>query len=397
MAKDLKPHIGIFGKRNSGKSSLINALTEQNVAIVSDIPGTTTDPVKKSVEIFGIGPAIIIDTPGIDDNQGELGQQRIRKAIDTIALIDLAIVVFNHNDFGNDEEDLIKRFQAVNIPFIIVHNKMDKEPLSRQLAIFLEAQFGKGLIDVSATTNTNMDKLVKLMVTKFPDSTYIKPSLFDGLLLKNQTVVLVTPIDSEAPEGRMILPQVMAIRHALDHDTVCVVLRETQLENYLAKNKDIDLVVTDSQAFEFVSKIVPEHIPLTGFSVLFSRIKANWQAILEGTEQIANLKNGNNIIMLESCTHHISCEDIGRYKLPKWISEYSGKKLNFHTVSGLQDFQEKLENCSLVIQCGGCVATQKQIQNRLQLAIDKKIPVSNYGMAIAFVNGIFPRVTKIFR
>lgn len=397
MAKDLKPHIGIFGKRNSGKSSLINALSQQNVAIVSDIPGTTTDPVKKSVEIFGIGPVIIIDTAGIDDNQGELGQQRIKKSIETIALIDLAIVVFANNNFGKYEEDLIRKFQDVNIPFIIVHNKMDEEPLTRQMSNIIEVQFGKGIIDVSATTNSNIDKLVKLMVTKFPDSIYIKPSLFDGLLEKNQTVVLVTPIDSEAPEGRMILPQVMAIRDALDHDTICVVLRETQLENYLARNKDIALIVTDSQAFGFVSKVVPEHIPLTGFSVLFSRIKAHWEAILKGTEYIAKLKNGDNIIILESCTHHVSCEDIGRYKLPKWITEYSGKKLNFFTVSGLQEFEDKLEDCSLVIQCGGCVATQKQIQNRLQLAINRNIPVSNYGMAIAFVNGIFPRITRIFK
>lgn len=397
MAKDLKPHIGIFGMRNSGKSSLINALTEQNVAIVSDTPGTTTDPVKKSVEIFGIGPAIIIDTAGIDDNQGELGQQRIKKSIDTIALIDLAIVVFTNNNFSKFEKDLIKKFKAVDIPFIIVHNKMDQVPLNQQLTNNLETQFGKVLIDVSAVDKSNIDKLVKLMVSTFPESTFIKPSLFDGLLKKNQTVVLVTPIDSEAPEGRMILPQVMAIRDALDHDTVCVVLRETQLENYLAKNKDIDLVVTDSQAFGFVSKIVPENIPLTGFSVLFSRIKAHWNDILVGTEQIAKLKHGDNVIMLESCSHHISCEDIGRYKLPKWISEYSGNKLNFHTVSGLQDFEDKLDNCALVIQCGGCVATQKQIQNRLQLAIDRRIPVSNYGMAIAFVNGIFPRVTKMFK
>jgi [FeFe] hydrogenase H-cluster maturation GTPase HydF len=397
MAKDLKPHIGIFGKRNSGKSSLINALTNQDVAIVSDIAGTTTDPVKKSVEIFGTGPAIIIDTAGIDDNQGELGQQRIKKSLDTIATIDLAIVVFAKNRFDKHEEELIKKFRALNIPYIIAHNKSDNEALSPQLSKILENKYGKIIVDVSASTKSNIDMLVKVMVAKFPDSTYIKPSLFDGILKKNQTVVLVTPIDSEAPEGRMILPQVMAIRDALDHDTVCVVLRETQLENFIKNNKNIDLVVTDSQAFGFVSKIVPESIPLTGFSVLFSRIKAHWEAILQGTEQISKLKDGDNIIMLESCTHHVSCEDIGRYKLPKWISEYSGKKLNFHAISGLQDFEDKLNNCALVIQCGGCVATQKQVKNRLQLAIDRNIAVSNYGMAIAYVNGIFPRVTKIFK
>ncbi len=395
MAKDLKPHIGIFGKRNSGKSSLINALTDQSIAIVSDIPGTTTDPVKKSVEIFGIGPAIIIDTAGIDDD-GDLGKQRIKKSLNTIPQIDLAIIVFADNSYGKYELDLIRRFKAVNTPFIIAHNKMDEQKLNKETLTQIDASHHKMVMEVSAVKRTNLEELVKLMVSSIPESAYIKPSLFEGLLKPDQTIILVTPIDSEAPEGRMILPQVMAIRDALDHDTICVVVKETQLEKYLSTNPDVSLIVTDSQAFGMVSEIVPDHIPLTGFSVIFSRLKAHWDAVLKGTAAIGHLKDGDKVVVLESCTHHISCEDIGRFKLPKWISEYTGKKLEFITVSGMQDFENELENCALVIQCGGCVATQKQIQNRLQLAIDRDIPVSNYGMAIAYVNGVFERVTRIF-
>lgn len=395
MAKDLKPHIGIFGKRNSGKSSLINSLTGQDTAIVSDIAGTTTDPVKKSVEIFGIGPAIIIDTAGIDDI-GELGQQRIKKSLNAIKQIDLALLVFTENKWGKYEEDLISEFKKYDIPFIITHNKTDIQKINNTVAFEIKNKFNETVISTSVLDKKSIEILVNEMIEKIPKSAYIKPSLFDGLIKKDDTVLLVTPIDSEAPEGRMILPQVMAIRDVLDQDCICVVVTEKQLENYLKKDHDIALVVTDSQAFDMVSKIVPENITLTGFSVLFSRLKANWEEILKGTKQIGNLKDGDNILILESCTHHVSCEDIGRYKLPKWISEFTNKNLNFEIVSGLQDFETHLEKCNLVIQCGGCVATQKQIKSRLKMAINKDIPVSNYGMAIAYTTGIFDRVTKMF-
>lgn len=396
MARDLKPHIGIFGKRNSGKSALINALTGQNTAIVSAISGTTTDPVKKSVEIFGIGPVILIDTAGIDD-EGELGKQRIKKSLNTIAQIDLALLIFSQNNFGKYEQDLINRFQSFDIDFIIVHNKSDIEPLNSILFSELKEKFQKNIVETNAIKQHNIQKLIEYMVKQIPKSAYTKPSLFNGLLKIDDTVVLVTPIDSEAPEGRMILPQVMAIRDILDQDCICVVVKETQLEKYLSSNNDIALIVTDSQVFGSVSKIVPKNIPLTGFSVLFSRLKAYWEDVLEGTKYISQLKDGDNVLILESCTHHISCEDIGRFKLPKWITEYTGKNINFQIVSGLQDFEDKLDNCSLVIQCGGCVSTQKQIQNRLKLAIDRSIPISNYGMAIAYINGVFERATQMFK
>jgi len=395
MAKDLKPHIGIFGKRNSGKSSLINALTGQQTAIVSEQAGTTTDPVKKSVEIFGIGPAIIIDTAGIDDI-GELGKIRIKKALEIIPQVDLALLVFSDFNFDDYDKELINKFDKYSIPYIIIHNKCDKNKLSICLKKIVESKYCNNIIEISSTVGTNIELLTKEMIAKIPKSAYIKPSLFTGLINAGDTVLLVTPIDSEAPEGRMILPQVMAIRDVLDKDSICVLVKETQLEDYMKSNSKIDLVVTDSQAFAMVSKLVPEDIPLTSFSIIFSRIKAHWAPILKGTKHISKLNNGDNVLILESCTHHISCEDIGRFKLPKWLSEFTGKKLNYDIVSGLQEFEEKLDNCSLVIQCGGCVATQKQIQNRLQLAIDKDIAVSNYGMAIAYTTGVFERATQMF-
>ncbi len=394
MAKDLKPHIGIFGRRNSGKSSLINALTGQNTAIVSDIAGTTTDPVKKSVEIFGLGPAIIVDTAGIDDI-GPLGKLRIEKSLAVINQIDLAILVFTHNEFTEYEQHLISQFKAINTPFTLLHNKSDLEPLNAEFTQKIKQELNLDILDNSVNSENDITKLIEQLKEQIPASVYLKPSLFKGFVKKGDTVVLVTPIDSEAPEGRMILPQVMAIRDALDQDCICVVLKETQLDDYLKTNSKIALVVTDSQAFGLVSKIVPEHIPLTGFSVLFSRIKSDFNAVLQGTKNIDNLKDGDRILILESCTHQVSCDDIGRFKLPNWIREYTGKNIEIDIVSGLQDFEEKLNNCAMVIQCGGCVATQKQIQNRLQQAIDRQIPVSNYGMAIAFVNGVFNRATQI--
>ena len=395
MAKDLKPHIGIFGKRNSGKSSLINALTGQETAIVSEFAGTTTDPVKKSVEIFGIGPVIIIDTAGIDDS-GELGQKRVKKSMEAISLVDLAILVFSENDFDNNERKLVSVFRKLGIPYLIVYNKCDITDISISLKKEVERCNKKKIIQISALKMDNIQVLIKKLIKTIPKSAYVKPSLFEGLIKKGDTVLLVTPIDSEAPEGRMILPQVMAIRDVLDKDSICVVVKETQLKSYISKNKGIDLVVTDSQAFAMVSAIVPKNIPLTSFSIIFSRIKAHWKPILEGTCHISKLKDGDNVLILESCTHHVSCEDIGRYKLPKWINEYTGKNINFEIVSGLLEFEEKLDNCALVIQCGGCVATQKQIKNRLQLAINKDIPVSNYGMAIAYCTGVFNRATQMF-
>ena len=395
--KDIKPHIGIFGRRNVGKSSFINALVEQEVAIVSNIAGTTTDPVKKSIEIFGIGPAIMVDTAGIDD-LGELGEKRIHKTFEALKTVDCAILMIN-NKFGQEEDNLVLKFKQFNIPFIIVNNKSDLAEVADSLRSDLSKKYDKEVINFSATAGTNKEDLIKELKATIPSTLFVKPSLFKGLVKKNDVVLLITPIDSEAPEGRMILPQVMAIRDALDKHCILIVLRETDLEQYLAmigsgagtsSGFKPALVVTDSQVFGYVNSVLPQDIPLTSFSILFARIKGNFDAFIGGTPKLENLKDGDKVLILESCTHQVSCEDIGRYKVPNWIKEHTGKSFDYKVVSGLNEIKN-LEEYKYVIQCGGCVSTAKQVQNRLLPAIEAGIPVTNYGMLIGYLNGIFNR------
>lgn len=393
--RDSKPHIGIFGRRNCGKSSLINLLTGQNVAIVSSLAGTTTDPVKKSIEIFGIGPAIIIDTAGIDDT-GEIGAKRIEKSLETLKIIDAAILMISENRFGHFEEELIKRFHDFDIPFFIIHNKSDIEPLKSKTLNKIGAITDAVTIDFSTLTS-DFEKPIQILKETIPSTAYQKSSLFENLIKKNDLVLLVAPIDNEAPEGRLILPQVMAIRDILDHHAVSIVLQDTELENFLASSTIRPaLVVTDSQAFEKVAAMVPKEIPLTGFSLLFARLKGNFDAFLKGTPQISNLKDGDTVLIMESCTHHVNCDDIGRVKLPRWLEKFTGKSLHFEVVSSFQQAKQDIHHYALVIQCGGCMFTRKQVMNRLKPAIEHGIPVSNYGMAIAYMHGIFERATAIF-
>jgi [FeFe] hydrogenase H-cluster maturation GTPase HydF len=398
MAKgrDLKPHIGIFGRRNNGKSSLINLMTGQEVAIVSEEAGTTTDPVKKSIEIFGIGPAIIVDTAGIDDS-GELGEKRVKKTYDAIKTIDCAILVIAKNEFGFYEKELIKQFRDFSIPYFIVHNKSDLQPLEQltreKIATFSKAE----VIDFSVANHTQTDTLVELLKKTIPETSFQKPSLLGGIVEPNGVVLLVTPIDSEAPDGRMILPQVMAIRDVLDNDNICIVLKETHLKQYFEQHKpEPQLVITDSQAFEFVNSIVPAHVPLTSFSIVFARLRGDFDHYIQGTPTLSELNEGDKLLILESCSHQVSCEDIGRHKLPRWISDFSGKQLEFDVLAGLSDIPE-ITNYRMVIQCGGCVVTRKQLINRLRPAVNANIPVSNYGMTIAWINGIFDRVIEPFK
>jgi len=398
MAKgrDLKPHIGIFGRRNNGKSSLINLMTGQEVAIVSEKAGTTTDPVKKSIEIFGIGPAIIVDTAGIDDS-GELGEKRVKKTYDAIKTIDCAILVITKNEFGFYEKELIKQFRDYSIPYFIVHNKSDLQPLEQLTREKISAFSKAEVFDFSVTSHTHTDSLIELLKKTIPETSFQKPSLLGGIVEPNGVVLLVTPIDSEAPDGRMILPQVMAIRDVLDNDNICIVLKETHLKLYFEQHQpEPQLVITDSQAFEFVNSIVPAHIPLTSFSIVFARLRGDFDHYIQGTPMLSELNDGDKILILESCSHQVSCEDIGRHKLPKWITEFSGKKLDFDVVAGLSDIPE-ITNYRMVIQCGGCVVTRKQLINRLKPAVNANIPVSNYGMTIAYVNGIFDRVIAPFK
>ena len=394
MAKDLKPHIGIFGRRNSGKSSLINLITGNNTAIVSPTAGTTTDPVKKSIEIFGIGPCVLIDTAGIDDI-GALGQQRVEKSLKTLDEIDCAIIVITDNQFDEEERNLVKMIKERDLPYFIVHNKSDIKPLNDALAKELTLSYGATVIDFSTLNAPNADAITDLLKKTIPDSAYTKISLLGDIVKQGDTVVLVCPIDSEAPEGRLILPQVMTIRDALDNDTICVVVKETMLQHYFDTMPQPDLVVTDSQAFAMVSKIVPKEVRLTSFSIILARLRGDFENYLKGTPHLSELNDGDKILMLESCTHQVSCDDIGHVKLPNLIRRFSGKDIQFDYVAGLAPITD-ITQYAMAIQCGGCVATRRQLLNRTGLATKAGIPISNYGMAIAYMTGIFDRATAPF-
>ena len=395
MAKDLKPHIGIFGRRNNGKSSIINKLTGQDIAIVSDFAGTTTDPVKKSMEIFGIGPAVIIDTAGIDD-YGELGTKRVEKTYQTIKNIDCAILVITNNEFDTPEIELINRFTENDIPFLVIHNKSDIIPIDTSLKSRIEHDYNTKVLDFN-TINGDTSTLTELLKRTIPETSYHKPSLLGDIIKPKDVVVLVTPIDAEAPDGRMILPQVMAIRDVLDNDCICVVVKETNLQDYFEKiTCKPALVVTDSQVFAMVNKIVPHEIPLTSFSIVLARLRGDFDNYAKGTSFLSQLKDDDKILMLESCTHQVNCEDIGRYKIPNLIRKFTKKNISFDYVSGLAPI-ENIEQYAMVIQCGGCMVTRKQLINRTNMAVNKNIPISNYGMTLAYLNGIFDRAMEPFR
>lgn len=394
--------IGVFGRRNSGKSSLINIISGQDVAIVSDTPGTTTDPVRKRMEIFGLGPVVLIDTAGIDD-EGELGSQRVSKTNQVISQIDLALLLFTNNQMGKFEMDLIKSFEEAELPFIIIHNQSDVISLDSGVALELGERFKTDIVEFSCCLLDEREQeeilssLVSLMVRALKNSSYAQKGLFEGLLYKGDVVILVCPIDSEAPEGRLILPQVNAIRELLDRDVTAVVLQPANLESYLCKNKDnVALVVTDSQMFDVVDKVVPSSIPLTGFSVLLARSKGSFQKYLKGTPYIDSLEEGDKVLILESCSHHSSCEDIGRVKIPALLEKRTGKKISWDIVAGLDPLPTDLSKYKLVIQCGGCMITNRQLAARLKGAIEIGIPVTNYGMTIAWCMGIYPRATEMF-
>ncbi len=396
MPKELTPHIGIYGRRNNGKSSLINALVGQRIAIVSGTPGTTTDPVRKSYEITGFGPVIFIDTAGIDDT-GDLGKQRIKKTLDTIEQVDLGIIVIAHNKFGDYEEQIIKNLQYLETPFIIVHNKSDLEPLDKDLKKKLEERYNTEVFEFSAINPVNLDDLIALIKRTIPEEAYKQPSIVGDLISYGDIVMLIVPIDLEAPAGRLILPQVQAIRDILDNDAVAIVLKEREVDAFLRKTGiKPKLAITDSSIFLKAAASVPEDIPLTGFSVLLARLKGPFDKYLEGTPTIGKLKDGDRVLLLESCTHHVSCEDIGRVKIPRWIVNFTGKKLEFDVVSGLDNLPRPITDYALVIQCGGCLLTPKQLKNRLRPAIEAGIPVSNYGLAIAYLQGVFDRAVEPF-
>ncbi len=394
--KDTKPHIGIFGRRNNGKSSLINALAGQELSIVSDVAGTTTDPVKKSMEIDGIGPVILIDTAGIDDT-GDLGKMRVQRSREILKIIDLAILVITSGEFGPTEEELITEFSEQGVPYFIVHNKSDLFPLPEELKTLLQEKFPVPVLNFSTKVNPDISGIIAVLRRLIPETAYTAPSLLGDLISYGDVVLLITPIDIEAPEGRMILPQVQAIRDVLDHDGIAVVCKEREVDAFIRRmNPKPALVVTDSQVFLKADASVPAGIPLTSFSILLARQRGDFQNYLKGTPHISKLKDGDRILILESCTHHVSCDDIGRVKIPRWLGNFTGKNLEYEVVAGLNRLPRDIHDYAMVIQCGGCVITRKQIINRLKPAVDAGIPVTNYGMAIAWVHGIYQRAVAPF-
>jgi len=396
MARPTRPHIGIFGRRNNGKSSLINKISGQEISIVSDFAGTTTDPVKKNMEITGLGPVVIIDTAGIDDS-GELGKKRVEKTLQALKTVDLAILVITGNQFATDEELLLKEFNKFDLPYFIIHNKSDLEKLSPELRLQISAQENTEIIDYSAKSDKDAEDVIALIKKYLPPTAYHKPTIVGDLVNYGDLVLLVTPIDIEAPEGRLILPQVQTIRDILDNDCISVVLKERELDHFF-KNYAITpkLVITDSQEFLKVSASVPTEIPLTSFSILFARLKGDFNAFLNGTPAIAKLQNGDKVLILESCSHHVSCDDIGRAKIPRWLSAFSGKQLQYEIIAGLDPLPANPEDYALVVQCGGCMVTAKQLKNRIKVFTDLNIPVTNYGMTIAYLHGIFNRAVAPF-
>lgn len=380
-------HIGFFGRTNAGKSSLVNKITNQDLAIVSDTKGTTTDPVYKAMEILPLGPVVIIDTPGFDDD-GVLGEKRISRTKLVLNKTDVAVLVVDLVEgMAKTDEELIKLFEAKGIPYIVAYNKADlKETVSA----------GKpNEIYVSSVTGKNIDELKEMIARAGLQKPAAAPLISD-LIEAGDTVVLVIPIDSSAPKGRIILPQQQVLREVLDSHALAYIAQDTDLKDLLENLKTKPkLVVTDSQVFGKVSKIVPEDIKLTSFSILLARHKGFLKSAVRGVKAIETIEDGDTILISEGCTHHRQCEDIGTYKLPKWLKEYTGKNFNIETTSGLS-FAEDLSRYKMIIHCGGCMLNDREMMYRTKCASDCGIPMTNYGTAIAYMNGILWRSLEVF-
>ncbi len=393
---ELKPHIGIFGRRNYGKSSLVNYLTGQRTAIVSSYAGTTTDPVKKTMEIGGVGPVVWIDTAGIDD-AGAVGRMRMEKSMEALAEVDLALILFTGNRFEAEEEMLVEACRKRGIAYLLVFAQADRYQPNAGLIARLEADYGTQVFVLSVKDPSLRAPLLCRIREALPKTAYTHGTLLGDVIGPGDTVVMVTPIDSSAPEGRMILPQVQVLRDILDQHARAVVCRESELEQTLEQLREPPrLVVTDSQAYATVDKTVPKQVYLTSFSVVLARNKGPFANYVKGTPAIDRLQEGDRVLMLESCTHNVTCEDIGRVKLPALLAQYTGKTLQCEAVAGLTALPRPIREYALVIQCGGCVITAAQVTGRLAPAIEAGIPVSNYGLAIAYMNGIFQRSMQIF-
>ena len=379
-------HIGFFGRRNAGKSSLVNAITNQELAVVSSVKGTTTDPVYKAMELLPLGPVEIIDTPGFDD-VGELGELRVKKTRQILAKTDVAVLVVDGTEgVSGCDKELIQLFREREVPHIVVYNKCD---------ISGGEVSSENEISVSAAKKLNIEEL-KEKIGSLSKNAGNERRIIGDLLSPGDMVVLVTPIDGSAPKGRMILPQVQALRDVLDADAEAVFTKETQLaETLSALAAPPKMVVTDSQAFGLVSKIVPEEVPLTSFSILMARYKGFLESAVKGAARIKELRDGDTVLISEGCTHHRQCGDIGSVKLPAWLKKYTGKSLNIELSSG-RDFPEDLSGYALVIHCGGCMLNEREMLHRKNIAEAAGVPFTNYGTAIACMNGILKRSLGIF-
>lgn len=389
-------HIGIFGRRNAGKSSIINAITGQNLAIVSDIKGTTTDPVLKAMELLPLGPVVIIDTPGLDDT-GELGELRIQKAYQILNKTDIAVLVIDSVSGMTDvDAGILDRILKKEIPYVVVLNKSDLAPGSNtDFTGCMPAVPSDKVIAVSTVTGENIHELKELIARQAPVEN--ERRIVYGMIKPSDFVVLVVPIDKSAPKGRLILPQQQTIRDVLESGAVSIVTRETELEETMEKlGHPPALVITDSQAFEKVAAMVPLDIPLTSFSILFARYKGNLETVVNGAKSLDTLEEGDTILISEGCTHHRQCEDIGTVKLPRWITSHTGKKINYEFSSGTE-FPIDLSKYKLIIHCGGCTLNEREMKYRLKCAQDQNIPITNYGIAIAHMKGILERSIEIFK
>lgn len=404
-------HIGFFGRRNAGKSSIVNKVTGQELAVVSDVKGTTTDPVSKAMELLPMGPVVIIDTPGIDD-EGHLGELRVRKAKQVLNRVDVAVLVVDAT-LGKTsvDEELIHIFKEKEIPYLVVYNKSDLLPENRKISedspekkegLSHEKPDQKAdtitqepFIYASAATDQNIYEL-KEKITSLAVTDDLKLRLVGDLLEPSDFAVLVVPIDKAAPKGRLILPQQQTIRDVLEAGAVAIVIKENELSNTLKTlGKKPKLVITDSQVFAKVSKETPEDIWLTSFSILFARFKGNLKTAAAGAAAIDRLKDGDKILISEGCTHHRQCDDIGTVKLPRWIRNYTGKDLEFEYSSG-REFPEDVTKYSLIVHCGGCMLNEREMRYRQKCALDQEIPITNYGIAIAYMQGILKRCVEMF-
>lgn len=380
-------HIGFFGLRNAGKSSVVNRVTGQTLSIVSDVKGTTTDPVQKAMELLPIGPVVIIDTPGIDD-EGTLGEERVRRALRVLEKTDIAVLVTDSTrGLQPAEQELIELFRKREIPFVIAHNKADLTSVP--------AAMPENEIYVSAAADSNIRGL-KELIARAVKPTEPEKRLVADLLAPNDTVVLVVPIDSAAPKGRLILPQQQTIRDILEAGAISLVTRETELTRTLESLRESPrLVITDSQAFGIVDKLVPKNVQLTSFSILFARYKGNLRQAILGAAQLNSLQDGDTVLISEGCTHHRQCGDIGTEKLPNWIRRFTGKDVQFSFTAG-NEFPEDVSKYALVVHCGGCMLNEREMQYRLRHSAERNVPMTNYGIAIAHMHGILDRALAPF-